>query len=95
MEEVRLAAMRRVGVDASRLESWADLAMRRQPGDSDDDSQRADSEDEDENESEKKGPTEEEERAALEAVRSAKREAAALKFRKSQRVSSSAGGTRG
>ena len=55
MEEVRLAAMRRVGVDAPEIRNLADLAMRRQPGDSDDDSQRADSEDEDENESEK-GP---------------------------------------
>ena len=81
MEEVRLAAMRRVGVDAPEIRNLADLAMRRQPGDSDDDSQRADSEDEDENASEK-GPTEEEERAALEAVRSAKREAAALKIQK-------------
>ena len=81
MEEVRLAAMRRVGVDAPEIRNLADLAMRRQPGDSDDDSQRADSEDEDENESEK-GPTEEEERAALEAIRSAKREAAALKIQK-------------
>ena len=55
--------------------------MRRQPGDSDDDSERADSEDEDEDEFDK-GPTEEEERAALEAIRTAKREAAALMIQK-------------
>ena len=81
LEEVRLAAMRRVGVDAPEIRNLHDLAMRRQPGDSDDDSQRADSEDEDEDESDK-GPTEEEERAALEAIRTAKREAAALMIQK-------------